>query len=315
MKLTVAAIQMESRNGDYHGNRKRAGELIDLAVKKEARLIVLPELALAGYIYTDEIWKQAETLPGRTSQWLGERCAQHDVYIGTSIPESDGVDFYNTFILCGPGGQRWTHRKIEPAGFEAFFFRGAGPNPCVFETPIGKVGVVICFDASKTYSLRCLARNRPDILLNIYSCIMMPNFTARKYQQNWMDVYRLAPQKFAQHLNVPVVACNKTGDFLSPLPMGFGITYRARFIDRTSIVDRSGALLSEIDGGSGVALAKLEMGTAREAEDVEVPSGRWFLPVSHFTRFASGIIQKMGMIRYASSGKRRKAASEVFGRD
>lgn len=174
---------------------------------------------------------------------------------------------------------------------------------------------MICFDACRTYSVRCLAKNRPNILLNIYSCITMPEFTARKYRQNWLDIYRLAPQKFARHLNVPVVACNKTGDFLSPLPMSLGITYRARFIDRTSIVDRSGALLSEIDGEPGIALVEVEMETGGESDEIESPSGRWFLPVSHLTRLSSAIIQKIGLIRYAASRKRRKAAAEAFVRD
>lgn len=154
MKITVAAIQMESLNGDYEGNRKRAGELINGAAKKGARLIVLPEFALAGYIFADEIWKEAEPLLGRTSRWLGGLCDQHDAYIATCILERDGKDFYDTFILCGPGGKLWSHRKIEPGGYEAFFFRGAGPNECLFDTPIGKVGVAICFDVHKSHTVR-----------------------------------------------------------------------------------------------------------------------------------------------------------------
>ena len=55
MTITVAAIQMESLNGDYEGNRKRAGNHINDAVKKGAQLIVLPEFALPRYIYADEI--------------------------------------------------------------------------------------------------------------------------------------------------------------------------------------------------------------------------------------------------------------------
>lgn len=76
MKITVAAIQMESLNDDYDGNRKRAGDLIEIAVKQGAQLIALPEFALAGYLYADEIWQQAEPLQGRTYRWLSDLCDQ-----------------------------------------------------------------------------------------------------------------------------------------------------------------------------------------------------------------------------------------------
>jgi predicted amidohydrolase len=315
MKITVAAIQMESLNGDYEDNRKRAWGLINDAAKKGARLIVLPEFALAGYIYTDELWKEAEPLMGRTTQWLGELCDQHDAYIATCILERNGEDFYDTLILCGPGGKLWFHRKVEPAIYEAFFFRGAGPTECVFDTPIGKVGVVICFDTSKSYSVKGLSAKRPDILLILYSCPTMPSFFPLRYRQNWVDTYHDTPTIFTKHLRVPVVSCNKTGDFLSPIPMGFGMRFSTRFIDRTSIVDDSGTLLSEIDGGSGVAVAVVETRSAGDDAGIKIPSGRWFLPISHFTRFMSEIIQRFGKMRYATSRKRRRAASQVADHD
>ncbi|UCB42984.1 MAG: carbon-nitrogen hydrolase family protein [Dehalococcoidales bacterium] len=315
MKITVAAIQMESLNGDYEGNRKRAGELINDAAKKGARLIALPEFALAGYIYDDEIWKEAEPLMGRTYRWLSEFCDQHEAYITTCILERDGEDFYDTLILCGPGGKLWSHRKVEPAAHEAFFFRGAGPNECVFDTPIGKVGVVICFDTSKTYSIKSLSVKRPDVLLILYSCPAMPGFFPRRYRQNWLDTYHDAPAIFAKNLHTPVISCNKTGDFLSPMPMGFGMQYNTRFIDRTSIVDNNGTMLSEINGSPGAAVAIVETKSAADAVGIKIPSGRWFLPISHYTRFITEIIQRFGKIRYATSQKRRMAASQFVGHD
>lgn len=315
MKITVAAIQMESLNGDYEGNRKRAGEFINDAAKKGARLIVLPEFALVGYIYADKIWKEAEVLPGRTSRWLGRLCDQNDAYIATCILERNGKDFYDTFILCGPGGKLWSHRKVEPAGYEAFFFRGAGPNECVFDTPIGKVGVAICFDTSKSYSIKGLSAKRPDILLILYSCPTTPGFFPLRYRENWIKTYHDTPAIFTKHLQVPVVSCNKTGNFLSPMPIGLGMQFNAKFIDRTSIVDNNGMMLSEINGGSGVAVTVVETGSAGETAGIKIPSGRWFLPISHFTRFTSEVMQKLGKMRYATSRKRRKAASQVVDHD
>jgi len=306
---------MESLNNDYEGNRKTAENFIGTAIKKGAKLILLPEFVLAGNIYADDIWQEAEPLQGRTSQWLGKLCDQYNAYIATCILEQDGEDFYDTFILCGPDRKMWSHRKVEPAGYEAFFFRGAGPNECVFDTPIGKIGVTICFDASKAYSLKGLSVNQPDLILIPFSCPNMPDSFPQKYRENWVETYHSIPATFAKHLRVPVVSSNKTGDFLSPMPMGVGMQYRARYIDRISIVDRNGSELSVVDGKPGIAFAEVEIKSSGASMDIEIPRSRWFLPVSWVTRFTSGGTQLLGKIRYAISRKRRNAASQVIMRN
>ena len=196
-RLKVASVQMVSKNNDYEGNVSRALVLIEEAVKKGAKLILLPEVALIGYIFDDSLWTMAEPLKGKTFTWLKGLCKAHDVFIGTCILEKSGEDFYDTFILVGPGEHDfWSHRKIEPASYEAYFFAGGGLNPNVFDTPIGRVGVSICFDSSKTHTLSSLIDGMPEILLNTYSCPWLPWFILPGHRKNWVDVY----EKTACHL-------------------------------------------------------------------------------------------------------------------
>ena len=86
---------MVSRNCDYDGNRIRAEEHIVEAVGQGAKLILLPEFALAGYLYTDDLWDMAEPLKGKTYQWQKGLCERYGVYIGTCILEKDQKDFYD----------------------------------------------------------------------------------------------------------------------------------------------------------------------------------------------------------------------------
>jgi Predicted amidohydrolase len=308
MKISVAAVQMESRNGDFEGNRKRAEEYILEAVKKGAQLISLPELALAGYIYSDSIWKEAEPLRGRTYQWLQGLCSKYQVYVATCILEKDKEDFFDTFILCGPGNSLWTHRKIEPAAYEAFFFKGAGPNTNVLDTPIGKIGIIICFDSSKTYCIDGLVKNRPDLLLLQYSAPEMPSFLLKKDKNNWVETFKNAPIAYAKYLRIPVVSCNKTGVFSSPIPFGLGIKYNSEFIDHSAIVDRDGAVLSIISKKSGVICSEVEIGEKSGSADQIIPQGRWYLPYNMDLRFITEFAQKAGKIRYKYSSKRKRAA-------
>lgn len=316
MKISVATIQMQSLNNDYSGNQARAQILISQALSHGARLILLPELALAGYEYDDDFWKAAEPLPGPTSRWLSQLADRYGAYLATCILELDGSNFYDTFILCGPGGQLWTHRKVEPAGFEAFYFRGAQmgkPNPSVFETPLGRIGVAICFDASKSYSIKSLAAGRPDILLMPFSCPSMPRTFPEPHRSSWIEAYKSIPVHFAHQMEIPVITSNKTGTFYSPMPMGMGIPYQGKFIDQTAIIDRDGVLLSSISGEPGLAYAELDLAVDPDdpSPEVELPKGRWFIPLAPVIRLTSELTRFIGMIRYSFSINRRRAASRL----
>ncbi len=308
MKLTVAAVQMESKNADWEGNRQRAETHILEAVQAGARLISLPEFALAGYIYEDSIWDAAEPLRGRTFQWLSALCRRHGVYLATCILEKEGQDFFDTFVLCGPNGELWSHRKIEPAAYEAFFFKGGGRNPNVFDTPIGRIGIAICFDTSKTHTIRSLIENRPEILLLQYSCPGLPSFFLKRDRDNWVEVYKHTAATYARHLGVPVVACNKTGPFRTSIPMSFGIQYTAAFVDTSVIVDAQGAPVSLISAKPGVICAEVEPAGKDSLPIDALPQGRWFLPLTLASRFSTEYGQKCGKFRYAFSQKRKRAA-------
>jgi N-carbamoylputrescine amidase len=309
MGISVATVQMESRNGDFEGNCKRAEEYVIEAIKQGAKLISLPEFALAGYIYSDSWWNEAEPLKGRTYQWLNSLCEKHKVYIATCILEKDKEDFFCTFILCGPDHRLWSHRKVEPFSYEAFYFKGAGLNPDVFDTPIGRIGIVICLDSSRTYSMESLLKNRPDLLLMQFSCPGFPSSFPLRDRNNFVDTYKIAPVLFAKHLRVPVVSSNKTGICSSPIPLGFGTKYNADFIDQSAITDKNGNVVSVISNKSGVICCEVETATKDDLTDHNIKNGRWFLPFNSVIRFVTEYAQKTGMIRYKFSGKRKKAAT------
>jgi N-carbamoylputrescine amidase len=84
-KLRVAAVQMESKNGLIKANLEHALPFVDEAVKKGAKLIVLPEFMPTGYIFTKAIWDAGEPKDGLTVKWLKEHSKRLGVYLGTSF--------------------------------------------------------------------------------------------------------------------------------------------------------------------------------------------------------------------------------------
>jgi N-carbamoylputrescine amidase len=311
--LKVGSVQMVSRNSDFAGNVSRAQVLIREAIDKGARLILLPEFALIGYLFDDPVWEEAEPLKGRTFTWLREICSASNVFIGTCILEQDGNDFFDTFILVGPGEKDfWSHRKIEPASYEAYFFKGGGLNPNVFETPIGRVGVSVCFDSSKTHSIATLRDNRPEILLITYSCPALPWFILPQDRRNWVEVYEKTAHIYTGFMQVPVVISNKTGAFDSPIPQMPLLRADAEFLGRSAIVDGGGRVLASLKEGQGVLVEEVELGPC-ERGGTDITEGRWFLPYGGRIRFLMDLSYRMGKLRYALSPKRRKAAVKTAG--
>jgi predicted amidohydrolase len=309
--LTVATVQMESHNGDYEGNQAWAESLIMEAIRRKARLIVIPEFALAGYIFSDAIWDGAEYLKGPAYQWLKAICRKHDVFIATCVLERSGSDFFDTLILVGPGeGDFWSHRKIEPASYEAFFFRGAGVNPCVFDTPLGRIGVAICFDSSKTHTLRALIDGGAQIVLALYSCPALPGFVPRIVRDNWDSSYRMTADIYQRVLLAPVVSCNKTGVVETTLPLIPLYRARMEFLSGSSILNYDGTLIGTLETGSGVLTGEVRLGDCRcmEASRQLIPTGRWMPQYGVAVRAIADFTHLFGRLRYSLSWMRRRAA-------
>jgi predicted amidohydrolase len=260
MKLKVASIQMVSLNGEFEENRKRAETLILEAIEEGASLILLPEFALAGYCFEDRLWEAAESIKGKTYMWLNGLASKNNVYIGTCILETDGRDFFDTFILVGPD-EFYFHRKIEPASYEAFTFTSKGMNANVFDTKLGKIGVSICFDTTKTHTMKSLIEQKPDVLLLTYSSPELPWFCLPKDRKAWVSEYLNTPGLYASYLGCPIIVSNKTGEVHTKLPfLPPFLRMDVRFTDGTCIIDGGGRKLSEVKNGQGIAVAEIEPG-------------------------------------------------------
>lgn len=314
MTVKVATVQMISNNNDYHGNRQRAERYISDAVKEGTNLILLPEFALSGYLYTDDFWNMAEPLSGRTYQWQKQIAEKHGIYIGTCILEKNQNDFFDTFLLTGPGkDEQWTHRKIEAPGYEAYLFKGVGLNDNVFDTPLGRIGVVICFDSAKAHTLSMLQEKGAEIVLIAYSFPCLPKYFPGNQRKNWIETYLRTPKIYANLLQVPVVVANKTGRFSSRVPIGIA-GFDAEFAGMASIYDRDGNVLKRMsENQSGILVSEVSLGERNGLlESKRFKRKGWLLPYSLKTKFMMEIIRKIGMTRYKFSKKRKLALHELI---
>jgi predicted amidohydrolase len=133
-----------------------------IAAVKDADLdlLVLPELFATGYQFTstDEVEALSEPIPdGDTTKVLSDLSKEKGIYIVAGLSERDGDKFYNSAILTGPEGFIGSYRKTHLFFEEKKYFSPGDTGFRVWDTPIGRIGIMICFDWFFPESARSLA--------------------------------------------------------------------------------------------------------------------------------------------------------------
>jgi predicted amidohydrolase len=177
-KLTLAAANSPSQPGATTRNIEHIVHLADRAANAHAKLVLFPELSLTGFLPNHPegnhaVWLRealqfarstAESLDGSAVKTLTMMAQQIGIYISAGMLEDAGNLLYNTQILVGPKGLVGYWRKMHVPMFEMPFYNG-GPAPQVVETPLGRIGVNICFDALLPESTRLLAVQNVELVL------------------------------------------------------------------------------------------------------------------------------------------------------
>jgi len=122
------------------------------AKKQGAQLVIFPELSLTGYTVRDELFELAEKIPGPSTNAIQKIAQKYRVYIVFGMPELSEkaqATIYNTAVLAGPEGYIGKYRKMHLPTHSIFeekrYFR-PGYHACTFDTDIGKIGLIICYD-------------------------------------------------------------------------------------------------------------------------------------------------------------------------
>jgi 5-aminopentanamidase len=205
--VRVAAAQFDPHLGDVAYNLSRIRAMLAEAVRAGAKLVVFPECAITGYNFPDiDAARQvAEPASGPSLQTIAQVCRELDVHVvvGTLRVRADEGDprVYNSAALIGPGGLLHVYDKahLPFCGADKFTTRG-DTGFGVTETPLGRIGMLICYDLRFPEAPRALALRGADILA-------LPT--------NWPDGAETAPEFMARarafENRIFVVACNRTG--------------------------------------------------------------------------------------------------------
>jgi nitrilase len=181
--VRVAAIQSTPVILDGERCTEKAVRLLGEAAAQGAQLAVLPETfiplypsnswarAAAGFRGFDQLWdrlwENSVDVPGPLVDRLLAACAEHHLHCAIGVNERESErpgSLYNTLLLLGPRGVLWKHRKLMPTHHERLFHGfGRGDDLRVTDTPVGRVGGLICWENRMPLARYAVYRGGPQI--------------------------------------------------------------------------------------------------------------------------------------------------------
>ncbi len=176
--VRVAAIPFHSQPGRTEANLAHLAAEARAAAAAGAHLALFPELSLTGFLPNHptadhNAWLRqtlaaaraaAQPIPGPATHALAAIAAETGLYLSAGLLEDTGNVLHNTHVLAGPEGLLGAWRKLHIPMFEMPFYNGGAALPVV-ETPLGRIGINICFDALIPESTRLLAVQNVEIVL------------------------------------------------------------------------------------------------------------------------------------------------------
>ena len=252
-KVKIAAVQI---NPGITKNRENLAKIISktrTAAQNGADLIVFPECSLAGYVFSsrEEAMPFTESIPGTSTNRLATCCQELGVHVIVGLLEKDADRCYNAAVLIGPEGIVGTYRKNHLPFLGIDRFLDAGDKPFqVHQTPIGNIGIHICYDCNFPESARIMALLGADI-------IALPT--------NWPEGRERIPAYVvnarAYENKVHFVAADRVGSERG-----------ANFIGRSKIIGASGDTLAEASNDAEeIIYAEVNLAEARQKRIIFKP--------------------------------------------
>jgi len=151
-KIKLALAQISSRRESKKENLQKIEEFTVKAKEQAADLVIFPELSLTGYVLHDQIYELAETIPGPSTKRiedLAKKTGMHIIFGMPELSEKTKATIFNTAVFVGQKGFIGKYRKMYLPTHSVFeekrYFR-SGYQTATFNTPIGNIGLFICYD-------------------------------------------------------------------------------------------------------------------------------------------------------------------------
>lgn len=167
VQVRAAVVQSATTVFDSAGAVGLVEQWAARAAADKVQLAVFPEAFVGGYpkgstfgavvgARTDSgreefgrYFDASITVPGPVTEQLGAIAARHQMHLVVGVIEREGGTLYCTVVFLAPDGTLLgKRRKLMPTGAERLIWGfGDGSTMRVYDTPLGRLGAVICWES------------------------------------------------------------------------------------------------------------------------------------------------------------------------
>jgi predicted amidohydrolase len=319
-QVKVAAVQATPVILNAEASIEKAGEFLRECASRGVQLAVLPEAFVSVFPSNgwargasdfsgwDELWERlwasSVDVPGPLIDRLVDVCHETGIYCAIGVNERESErpgTIYNALLLLGPEGLLHKHRKLMPTHQEKLFYGiGSGDDLGVTETPLGRVGGLICWENRMPLARYAVYKGGPQIWIA----------PTGDDSDGWLaSIRHIAMESGAFVVSVPQYIPRSAfpDDFPAPLP------------EDKELFGNGGAAIVEPDEGEviagplygeeGIVTAECDLRAGLHAK-------RWFDVVGHYSRediLASAVLGREGAEVVAPPPADQRGASDGGG--
>jgi predicted amidohydrolase len=266
MTETVISVVAAEFGRDLDACFATIQRLIDEARFLGAQLLVLPEACLGGYLPSLGGGDETEAEKARRLEALPpafpldapefDRLAAMagDLVLTLGFCEADGADRYNAAVTLSGDGILGSYRKVHQPLGENLCYK-AGSEYQAFDTPVGRIGMQICYDKAFPEAARALALDGAEIIASLSAWPTARTATVPDLEDDrWKHRFDIYDQARALENQVVWVASNQAGTFGS-----------LRFVCSAKIVGPGGDIIASAGVQPGLATAAIDITERVEA--------------------------------------------------
>lgn len=247
MKIALAQMQMAD---DMAKNLQRSYRTMEKAVTQGAELICFPELQLTKFFPQHPKQDVAEfALHEKHPAFLEfcEKCRELSLIAVPNFYWFEGGNYYDASLVINADGSlngisKMVHIADFPQFHEQDYYTPSDTGFRVYDTPIGKVGIVICFDRHYSESIRsCVLQGADIVIIPTANIIDEP-----------LEMFEWEIRVPAMQNSVFIAMCNRTG-----------IEDEMQFAGQSLVVGVDGEVLSKASDDDELLIADIDISKAK----------------------------------------------------
>ena len=246
MEFRVAVVQMDCVPGEVAPNLQKIDDFAEASARAGAELAVFPECVTTGYFIADRLATLAEPANGPVIARLAAAARRHRLHLAVGLVITEGGRFYDAQALLSPvSGLLGLYRKVHLFAAERQWY-AAGDTALVVDTPLGRIGMTICYDLIFPDYIRRLVDLGADLIINSTDWIT-DDYQSTVWGWSGRTTQGLAATRALENVTFVAMAnrVGREGEF--------------RSLGWSGIASPSGQMLAGLQEGEGIAVATITL--------------------------------------------------------